>query len=214
MSLKRVIFLGPPGAGKGTHALGLAKDVGIPHLSTGDMLRASVKAGTPLGLEAKGYMEAGKLVPDALIIDLLFEFMGDEGKGWILDGFPRTVPQAEALGERMGRENQSLDGVILFDVPDHVLVDRISSRLSCPECGAVFNRLTQPPASECVCDRCGTALVTRKDDAPKAVAQRLEVYEEQTAPLIAYYEDQGKLIRVDANREIEEILQDLDGIFG
>ena len=213
MSLKRVIFLGPPGAGKGTHAVGLAKDLGISHLSTGDMLRASVKAGTSLGVEAKGYMDAGKLVPDALIIDLLFESMGDEESGWILDGFPRTVPQAEALGERLGKEGQDVEGVILFDVPDPILVERISSRLSCPSCGAVYNRLTQPPAKEGICDRCGSELVTRKDDRPEAVTQRLEVYQNQTAPLIAYYKDQGKLIQVDANREIREIREDLDGIF-
>ncbi len=213
MSLTRVIFLGPPGAGKGTHAVGLAKAIGISHLSTGDMLRAAVKAGTPLGIEAKGYMEAGKLVPDALIIDLLFESMGDESKGWILDGFPRTVPQAEALGTRLETAGIQLDGVILFEVPDQVLVERISSRLSCPSCGAVFNRITQPPAKEGTCDRCGADLVTRKDDAPEAVTQRLVVYKDQTAPLIAYYEDQGKLTRVDANRDIGEIRQDLDGIF-
>lgn len=213
MSLKRVIFLGPPGAGKGTHAVGLAKDLGISHLSTGDMLRAAVKAGTPLGQEAKGYMEAGKLVPDALIIDLLFESMGNDDRGWILDGFPRTVPQAEALGKRLASEGQELDGVILFEVPDQVLIERISSRLSCPSCGAVYNRLTQPPEKEGICDRCGAQLVTRKDDAPEAVSHRLEVYQEQTAPLIAWYADQGKLIRVDANREIGAIRQDLDRIF-
>lgn len=213
MSLTRVIFLGPPGAGKGTHAVGLAKDLGISHLSTGDMLRAAVKAGTPLGIEAKGYMEAGKLVPDTLIIDLLFESMGDDGAGWILDGFPRTVPQAEALGARLEEAGKELEGVILFEVPDQVLVERISSRLSCPSCGAVFNRSTLPPAKEGICDRCGADLVTRKDDQPEAVTQRLEVYQRQTSPLIAYYEEQGKLIRVDANRAIEDIRAELDGIF-
>ncbi|MEZ5990370.1 MAG: adenylate kinase [Planctomycetota bacterium] len=214
MTLSRLVFLGPPGAGKGTHAVGLAKDRDLRHLSTGDMLRAAVKAGTPTGRQAGGYMEAGKLVPDELIIDLLFEAMADAGAGWILDGFPRTLPQAEALDARLAANEMPLDRVIQFDVADEVLVDRISARLSCPGCGAVYNAHHKPPEVEGVCDVCGTALVTRADDRPEAVRERLAVYAAQTAPLIDYYEGQGLLTRVDADRDIGAIRADLDRLIG
>lgn len=225
MSLNRVVFLGPPGAGKGTHATWLAEHESLLHLSTGDMLRAAVREGTPLGAKAKTFMDAGKLVPDSLIIDLLFETMtargagasesgtlpgqSDSVRGWILDGFPRTEPQAQALDARLEAEGESLDAVLLFEVESDELVERLSSRLTCKNCSAIYNRRLKPPVEDGVCDKCGGEVVTRADDQPDAVRKRLEVYSEQTAPLIDYYENRGKLIRIDAAQSIDAVRKEV-----
>ncbi len=205
---KNLVFLGPPGAGKGTQAKMLSKDLGLVHISTGDLLREAVKNQTPLGKKAKEYMDRGELVPDDLIIALIEEVM-PEGGGVILDGFPRTVAQAEALDSMLQRKGLKLDGVVLFDVPDDVVVERLSGRRICPSCGAVYHIKYNPPKNDKLCDRCSVKLVQREDDREEVVRRRLEVYRKQTAPLIEYYERKGILIRLDASKEIEEVYQEL-----
>ena len=194
-----VILLGAPGSGKGTLAGELARLPGIRHLSTGDLLRAAVKAGTPAGLKAKTYMEAGNLVPDATIADLLAESLDADPTTnvLLLDGFPRNVPQADILADLLARKGVRLRGALLLEVPDDVLVARIAGRRVCPACGATFNVTTLPPKNEGVCDACGAALIIRKDDDPATVRHRLDVYAQQTYPLIAYYRERGLLHVVD-----------------
>ena len=211
MTWRRIVFLGPPGAGKGTHAKWLAQQYGLQHISTGDMLRAAVRAGTDAGKKAQEFMDGGRLVPDELIIELLFDGMSDEG--WILDGFPRTVPQAEALSARLEAAGAALDAVLLFKVPDAELIERLSSRLTCKGCGAIYNRRHAAPAKDGVCDHCGGAVITRADDEASAVQQRLEVYVAQTRPLVQHYEKQDLLVRINANREIETIRGELREMF-
>lgn len=208
--MTRIVFLGPPGAGKGTHAARLAESRGLQHISTGDMLRAAVEQGTRLGQEAKSFMDQGNLVPDDLIIDMLFETMSDAG--WILDGFPRTLPQAEALDRRLRARGQGLDKVLLFDVPEDELVARLTSRLTCRSCGAIYNKRSRPPKEEGVCDRCGGVVSTRPDDRPEAVAERLRVYAELTAPLVGYYQASGTLKRVAADGSIPEIRAEIEAL--
>ena len=212
---RKLVFLGPPGAGKGTHAAALAENADMLHMSTGDMLREAVADGSELGTEAKTYMEAGKLVPDDLIIDLIFARMSkDDASAWILDGFPRTERQAIALDERLALNKSELDDVLLFEVPNEVLVQRLSSRLTCPACARVFNSIHKPPLEEGICDGCGAGLITRPDDQAEAVAERLKVYAESTAPLIGYYERSGKLIRINANRSIAAIRDEVENLLG
>jgi adenylate kinase len=191
----RLVFLGPPGAGKGTQAATLAQQLGVVHLSTGDLLRSAVAAGTPLGREADGHMRAGRLVPDALVLKILHERISlpDARAGFILDGFPRNLPQAEALDAIT-----PLDRVISFEVPSRVLVDRVVDRRVCPRCATVYNVRSRPPRSPGVCDRDGETLVQRPDDRPEAVTTRLRVYAEQTAPLLEYYRSRGLLHPIDA----------------
>ncbi len=205
---KNLVFLGPPGAGKGTQAKRLANDLGLVHISTGDILREAVKNQTPLGKKAKEYMDRGELVPDDLIIALIEEVMPPEG-GVIFDGFPRTIAQAEALDRMLSRKGLKLDAVVLFDVPDEVVVERLSGRRVCPSCGAVYHIKFNPPKEDEICDRCGTKLIQREDDREEVVRNRLEVYRKQTAPLIEYYEGKGILIRLDASKDIEEVYQQL-----
>ncbi|MFQ5503657.1 MAG: adenylate kinase [Planctomycetota bacterium] len=206
----RIVFLGPPGAGKGTHAVTLAEQRGLAHLSTGDMLREAVKQGSQLGVLAQSFMNAGKLVPDEVMIDLIFDRMGREG--WILDGFPRTLCQAEALDARLDEQGIPIEKVVFLDVPQAELIDRLSSRLTCTGCGAVFSRRRSPPKQQGVCDACGGELVTRPDDRPRAVAERLKVYEESTSAVIRYYSGRGSLERVDATGEIPEIRSRIDSL--
>ncbi|RLJ69816.1 adenylate kinase [Hydrogenivirga caldilitoris] len=203
-----LVFLGPPGAGKGTQAKRLAQELGLKHISTGDILREAVKNETPLGKKAKEYMDRGELVPDELIIALIEEVM-PPGGGVIFDGFPRTIAQAEALDNMLKRKGLNLDKVILFDVDDEVVVDRLSGRRVCPSCGAVYHLKFNPPKNDEVCDRCSVKLIQREDDREEVVRNRLEVYRKQTAPLIEYYERKGILIRLDASKEIEEVYQEL-----
>ena len=200
--MNRLVFLGPPGAGKGTQAGRLARSLGIPHLSTGDLLRAAVAARTPLGLAADGHIRAGRLVPDDLVLRMLEERLRepDARSGFLLDGFPRNLAQAEAL-ERIS----PIDAVISFDVPSKVLVERLSGRWMCPKCQATYNLASQPPKAAGRCDRDGTALVQRPDDRPEAVETRLQVYAEQTAPLLDHYRRAGLLRPIDATGTPDEV---------
>lgn len=196
-----VIMLGAPGSGKGTLAVELAKVPGIRHLSSGDLLRAAVKEGTPAGVKAKAYMESGNLVPDELIAEMIEDVVRSdaETQTLLLDGFPRNVPQAEILGGMMTRAGVTLRCALLLDVPDEIVVRRISGRRVCPTCGAGFNVDTLPPKQEGICDACGAELIIRKDDKPETVRHRLEVYAEQTFPLIEYYRAAEKLVTVDGS---------------
>ena len=198
----KIIMLGAPGAGKGTQAEILSKKLGIPTISTGNILRAAVKAGTPVGLQAKSYMDAGKLVPDDVIIGILAEALkGPEcAKGYILDGVPRTIPQAEAM------EAQGVDIDVALDlaVEDDAIVARMGGRRVCPVCGATYHIVNAPPKKEGVCDKCGAELIIRADDAPETVKDRLRTYHEQTEPLLAFYKERGKLKTVENKPSIEE----------
>ncbi len=198
-----VILLGAPGSGKGTLAVELAKLNGIRHLSSGDLLRAAVKAGTPAGVKAKAFMEAGNLVPDELIAEMIRDdIAADKGtETLLLDGFPRTVPQAEILGKMLAENNVGLRGALLLEVPDDIVIRRISGRRVCPKCGAGFNVDTLPSKVEGICDACGAELVIRKDDTPETVQHRLTVYAEQTFPLIAYYKERNQLETVDGSHD-------------
>ncbi len=203
-----LVFLGPPGAGKGTQAKRLSQDMGLLHISTGDLLREAVRKETELGKKAKEYMEKGELVPDDLIIALIEEVMPAEG-GVIFDGFPRTIAQAEALDRMLGGKGLDLNRVIFFDVEDDLVVERLSGRRVCPSCGEVYHIKYNPPKEDELCDKCGTKLIQRKDDKEEVVRNRLSVYRKQTEPLIDYYSQKGILIRLDAGRDIEEVYRDL-----
>ncbi len=197
-----LILLGAPGAGKGTQAEILRDKLGIPTISTGNILREAVKNETPLGLEAKGYMESGNLVPDALVISLIKERLAKDDckKGFILDGFPRTVPQAEALDEN-GIE---IDRAVEIAVSDEAIMARLSGRRVCIKCGAPYHIISCPPPADNICPKCGGEIITRKDDLPETIKSRLEVYHSQTEPLKSFYEGKGKLTVVPGENGIEE----------
>ena len=197
----KLILLGAPGAGKGTQADILAKLLGVPTISTGNILRAAVKNGTPVGLKAKEYMDAGALVPDEVIIGIIAERLAEPDckNGYILDGVPRTIPQAEAM-EKSGID---IDCALSIEVADEVIVKRMSGRRTCPNCGASFHVESNPPKKEGVCDVCGAALTIRKDDAPETVKARLATYHKETEPLKAFYQARGKLKSVDNQPTIE-----------
>ena len=193
--MRRIVFLGPPGAGKGTQATELARRLGVPHLSTGELLRAAVVAQSPLGRAAKEHIDAGRLVPDDLVLEILKERLArpDARPGFVLDGYPRTVLQAAAL-ERFATP----DRVVLFDIPEPLLLERLTGRRTCPQCGSVYNVVTRPPRIEGHCDHDGTELTVRSDDREEAVRTRIKVYLEQTHPLIAHYRELGVLRSIDA----------------
>jgi len=203
----RVAFLGPPGAGKGTQARDLAKEWGVLHLATGDMLREAVAAGSPLGREAKGYMEQGALVPDDVIIRMMAERLGvaDAGRGFILDGFPRTIAQAEALARLLKDLGQTLDTVVYFDVSEPELLRRLTGRRVCRACGHSYHLTSNPPKRAGVCDACGGELYQRDDDGEATVRNRLEVYRRQTAPLLDYYRQRNLLVTVSGEGPLETI---------
>jgi adenylate kinase len=205
----RFILLGPPGAGKGTQAKLLVERYGIPQISTGDILREAVRNETALGLEAKGFMDRGGLVPDAVVVGIIRERTAREDcrRGYILDGFPRTIPQAEALGTMMKQAGTALDAVVSITVADEELVKRLTGRLSCLTCGAMFHETAKPPKKEGICDACGATLVVRKDDTLETVQNRLKVYRDQTAPLIEYYTKAGLLREIDGLGSIDDIFQ-------
>ena len=196
----KLIFLGPPGAGKGTQALGVSSSLNIPHISTGDMFRSAIKNETPTGLEAKRYMDAGQLVPDSVVIAMVKErlAMDDCANGYLLDGFPRTVEQAEALATI-----SEPDAVVNIDVPDELLMDRLTGRRVCPKCAGTFHisKLADPT----ICPVCGDALIHRNDDKPETIANRLSVYHAQTAPLIGYYTDNGKIRTIVGDKKPEDV---------
>jgi len=205
----KLIFLGPPGAGKGTQAAVISKKYGIAHISTGDILRDNVARETELGLKAKQYMESGQLVPDDVIVDMVERRLKEEDcqAGFILDGFPRTVVQAEALDELLKKLHITLDGIVYFDVPDEVVIKRLSGRRICKSCGAIYNIHSQPPKKEGVCDLCGGELYQRSDDEESVVRNRLKVYKEQTAPLISYYEKSDRFLKVDASQDSSAVVK-------
>ena len=203
----RLIFLGPPAAGKGTQARRLAAEYGMPHISTGDMLRAATKLGSYLGQEAKRYMDRGALVPDDVMIGIIHERLqqADCERGFILDGFPRTIPQAEALSELLKSMDTPLDYVINMEVPVEEVLRRMSGRLTCPNCGSMFNLTLNPPKTPGHCDCCGSPLIHRADDRVETVHERLAIYRQSTMPLIEYYRARGLLKTIDGTGTVDEI---------
>lgn len=203
----RLVFLGPPGAGKGTQARELAREWSIPQIATGDMLREAVAAGTPLGGEARRYIDQGVLVPDDVIVGLIAERLArpDAQGGFLLDGFPRTIPQAEALDRLLKDLGVTLDRVIFFDVSEPELLRRLTGRRACPRCQATYHVVSAPPRRDNVCDRCGSTLIQREDDREDTVTKRLRVYATQTAPLLEYYRNRGLLATVRGEGGIDEI---------
>ncbi|MCK8602662.1 adenylate kinase [Desulfoferrobacter suflitae] len=211
-----IILLGPPGAGKGTQAKRLIDKYGIPQISTGDMLRAALKEGTPLGLEAKKYMDKGALVPDTVVIGLVKERIQqkDCAKGYMLDGFPRNVSQAESLDKMLTELGQKIDYVVCIEVPNDELVGRLTGRRTCRSCGGGYHVMFDPPKKEGVCDKCGGELYQRDDDNETTVKSRLEVYSNQTEPLIDYYEKQGKLHRINGVGDMGTIFDRITAVLG
>ena len=209
----RIIMLGAPGAGKGTQAKKIAAKYGIPHISTGDIFRANIKNGTELGKKAKTYMDQGLLVPDELTCDLVVDRIqqDDAKEGYVLDGFPRTIPQAECLTEALAKLGSKIDYAIDVDVPDDNIVKRMGGRRACVKCGATYHVVFAAPKTEGVC---GDKLVLRDDDKPETVQKRLNVYHEQTQPLIDYYTTQGVLKTVDGTRDLNEVFQEIVDILG
>lgn len=212
----KIIMLGAPGAGKGTQAKMLAEKYGIPHISTGDIFRANIKNNTELGKKAKSYMDAGQLVPDELVVDLVVDRIKDEDcmKGFILDGFPRTIPQAEALDYALNNQNEKIDYAINVDVPDENIITRMSGRRACVGCGATYHIVYNPTKVEGICDACGQNLILREDDKPETVKKRLEVYHEQTQPLIEHYEAKGALLTVDGTQDINDVFAAITRVLG
>ena len=210
----KIIMLGAPGAGKGTQAKQIAAKYDIPHISTGDIFRANIKNGTELGKKAKEYMDQGLLVPDELTCDLVMDRIQEDdcAKGFVLDGFPRTIPQAEALTAALEKIGQKMDFAIDVDVPDENIVNRMSGRRACLECGATYHIVAIPPKQEGVCDNCGSKLVLRDDDKPETVQKRLDVYHEQTQPLIDYYNKAGILKSVDGTQPMEKVFENITNI--
>ena len=203
--------MGPPGAGKGTQAADLIERYQIPHISTGDMFRAAIKAGTALGIKAKEYMDAGSLVPDEVTIGIVAERLAepDCSKGFLLDGFPRTVAQADALDKILRDLQMTLDGVLNIEVDEEKLLERLTGRRICRKCGATYHMVFNPPAGESICDKCGGELYQRSDDTLETAKNRLQVYNDQTQPLIEYYRVKGLLREINGDQEIAKVLQDI-----
>ncbi len=212
----KVIMLGAPGAGKGTQAKRIAEKYGVPHISTGDIFRANIKNGTELGKEAKSYMDQGLLVPDELTVRLLLDRVAQEDckNGYVLDGFPRTIPQAEVLDAELTKLGEKVDYAVNVDVPDENIINRMSGRRACLNCGATYHIVSIPPKKEGVCDTCGSELVLRDDDQPETVKNRLKVYHDQTQPLIDYYQAKGVLRSVDGTLPMEEVFKAIVAILG
>lgn len=212
----KIIMLGAPGAGKGTQAKMIADKYQIPHISTGDIFRANIKNGTELGKKAKTYMDQGLLVPDELVVDLIMDRFkeADCVNGYVLDGFPRTIPQAEALDEALSKIGEKVDYAINVEVPDDNIVRRMSGRRACVGCGATYHIVYNPTKKENVCDRCNGELILRDDDKPETVLNRLKVYHDQTQPLIAYYEKKNVMKEVDGTKDMKEVFADIVAILG
>ena len=209
-------MLGAPGAGKGTQAKKIADKYQIPHISTGDIFRANIKNGTELGMKAKTYMDQGLLVPDELVVDLVVDRLAQEDcvNGCVLDGFPRTIPQAECLDAALAAKGEAIDYAIDVDVPDENIINRMSGRRACVACGATYHIVHIPTKVEGVCDRCGESLILRDDDKPETVKKRLDVYHAQTQPLIDYYTSKNVLKTVDGTQDMEAVFQAIVDILG
>ena len=212
----KIIMLGAPGAGKGTQAKKIADKYQIPHISTGDIFRANIKEGTELGKKAKSYMDQGQLVPDELTLELIMDrFQNPDCKnGYVLDGFPRTIPQAEALTEALAKKGETIDYAINVEVPDENIINRMGGRRACLACGSTYHIVYAPTRVEGICDRCGEKLVLRDDDKPETVKKRLAVYHEQTQPLIDYYSKQGCLKEVDGTVDMSDVFDAIVKILG
>ena len=212
----KIVMLGAPGAGKGTQAQMLAKKYDIPHVSTGDIFRMNIKNGTELGMEAKKYMDQGLLVPDELTVRILLDRVAREDcrKGYVLDGFPRNIPQADVLDEALSKLGDKIDYAINVDVPDENIIRRMGGRRACLSCGATYHIEHVPPKKEGICDKCGQELVLRDDDKPETVKNRLQVYKEQTQPLIDFYTKQGVLHNVDGTKDMNEVFEAIVAILG
>ena len=210
----KIIMLGAPGAGKGTHAKKITEKFGIPAISTGDIFRENIKNGTELGKKAKEYMDAGNLVPDELVCDLVVDRLKQDDckNGYILDGFPRTIPQADALTAALAKNDDAIDYALEIFIEDQAIIDRMSGRRVCKSCGATYHVVNIPPKTEGVCDECDGELIVRDDDAPETVKKRLDVYHEQTAPLIDYYKKQGILKVIDGSKGLDTCFEEICGI--
>ena len=212
----KIVLLGPPGAGKGTQAKSISNRYSIPHISTGDIFRKNISEETPLGIEAKTYIDNGQLVPDEVTINMVKDRLTWEDckNGYLLDGFPRTVAQAEALQEFLASRNESLDTALSIEVPSEFILERMTGRRVCPSCGASYHVKFNPPAKAGVCDVCGSDIVQRKDDTEETVSERLEVYERQTQPLIDFYNNKNLLSTVDGTKAINEVFESICSILG
>lgn len=212
----KIIMLGAPGAGKGTQAEMLAEKYDIPHVSTGDIFRMNIKNGTELGMEAKTYMDQGLLVPDELTVRILLDRVAQDDckKGYILDGFPRNIPQANVLEEALSKLGEKIDYAINVEVPDENIIRRMSGRRACLTCGATYHIENVPPKKEGICDKCGQELVLRDDDKPETVGNRLQVYKEKTQPLIDFYDKKGILHNVDGTKDMKEVFEAIVAILG
>lgn len=212
----KIIILGAPGAGKGTQADLIVEKYNIPHISTGDIFRSNIKSGTELGKKAKQYMDKGLLVPDDLVCDLVIDELQKENckNGYILDGFPRTIPQAEALDEGLKKLNNKIDVAINIDVPDDEIIERMSGRRACLACGSTYNVDYRPPKKEGICDKCGEKLVLRDDDKPETVKKRLAVYHDQTEPLVSYYKKEKILHNIDGTIGMPNVFKEICRILG
>ena len=212
----KIVMLGAPGAGKGTQAKMIAEKYSIPHISTGDIFRANIKNGTELGMEAKKYMDQGLLVPDELTVKILLDRVAKDDckNGYVLDGFPRTIPQANVLKEALDAQNDKIDYAINVDVPDENIVRRMSGRRACVTCGATYHIEHVPPKKEGICDKCGSNLILRDDDKPETVLNRLKIYHEQTQPLIDFYNNEGILKEVDGTIDVKDVFENITKILG
>ena len=212
----KIIMLGAPGAGKGTQAKKIAEKYQIPHISTGDIFRANIKGGTELGMKAKTFMDQGMLVPDEITIGMLMDRIGQEDciNGYVLDGFPRTIPQAESLTKALAERGEKVDYAINVDVPDENIINRMSGRRAGLGCGATYHITFNPPVKEGICDTCGQELVLRDDDKPETVKKRLDVYHQQTQPLIDYYKNAEVLAEVDGTQPMDAVFQGIVEILG
>ncbi|MBQ3544881.1 MAG: adenylate kinase [Lachnospiraceae bacterium] len=212
----KIIMLGAPGAGKGTQAKMIADKYSIPHISTGDIFRANIKNGTELGKKAKTYMDQGLLVPDELTVDLVIDRVSQDDckNGYVLDGFPRTIPQAESLDAALTKLGEKIDFAVNVEVPDENIINRMSGRRACLSCGATYHIVHIPTKVEGICDRCNAELVLRDDDKPETVKKRLDVYHEQTQPLIDYYSGKGVMVEVDGTQDMKDVFADIVKILG
>jgi adenylate kinase len=207
-----IILLGYPGSGKGTQAKVLSQKLGLFHVSTGDIFREELARKSPLGQEVSGYISAGRLVPDRLVLEVLKARLAVETRGLLFDGFPRTVEQAEGLDSWFESRSQAIDSVIFLDVPEAEVAARLGSRRTCTGCGKIYNTISNAPAKENVCDVCGKPLMTRDDDKPEVIARRIQVYKDQTEPLLAYYRSSGVFHKVDASRAPEAVAEGLSAM--